>query len=219
MCSVRDLTTTTMAGYKLTYFDFRGRADLIRLLFVSAGIEFEDIRISLDEWPALKLKTPCGRLPILEFGGTTLSESRAIARYVAKETNQYGKDNIEQARVDMITDVADDLMMGIMKAYWQKNQSDQDEMMKTHFQQESLKTLALLETFLVENNGGDGFFVGDKLTMADIYLFVVTEPFLAKNPSCFKDTPKLAALRQRVQEVPQIAEWLPNRPERFSAIM
>ena len=43
-----------MSRYKLTYFDFRGRADLIRLLFVAGKVDFEDVRISFEEWPALK---------------------------------------------------------------------------------------------------------------------------------------------------------------------
>ncbi len=47
-----------MPRYKLTYFDCQGRADLTRLLFVSGGVEFDDVRVPLisksDEW--LKLK-------------------------------------------------------------------------------------------------------------------------------------------------------------------
>ena len=39
-----------MSTYKLTYFDIRGKAEIIRLIFAQAGVEYEDIRIGQDEW-------------------------------------------------------------------------------------------------------------------------------------------------------------------------
>ncbi|GFR73991.1 glutathione s-transferase [Elysia marginata] len=47
-------TDLTMPAYKLNYFDVRGRGEVIRLTFVCAGVEFEDNRVSFEDWPALK---------------------------------------------------------------------------------------------------------------------------------------------------------------------
>ena len=41
-------------AYKLTYFDFRGKAEIIRLLFAQAGIAYEDVRIQRSNWLAVK---------------------------------------------------------------------------------------------------------------------------------------------------------------------
>ena len=40
--------------YKLTYFDGRGRGELSRMLFKAKGVDFEDVRISFQDWPSKK---------------------------------------------------------------------------------------------------------------------------------------------------------------------
>merc|ERR1711937_1069083 len=97
-----------MPEYKLTYFNARGRAELTRLVFAASGVEFKDVRIEKEEWLALKDKTPLGQLPVLEVDGVQLPQSLAMARYVAKEYNLAGKNNLEQAQVDAIVDTVMD---------------------------------------------------------------------------------------------------------------
>lgn len=43
-----------MPRYVLTYFNVRGRAEPIRLLFHAAGVEFEDKRLTSEEWAVMK---------------------------------------------------------------------------------------------------------------------------------------------------------------------
>ncbi len=38
----------------LTYFGVRARAELIRLILKAGGVDFEDNRLTQEEWPALK---------------------------------------------------------------------------------------------------------------------------------------------------------------------
>ena len=40
--------------YKLAYFNLMGRAELTRLIFAQAGVDYEDERISNDDWATLK---------------------------------------------------------------------------------------------------------------------------------------------------------------------
>lgn len=51
--------------YSLHYFNGRGRAEAIRLIFTQAGQKFEDIRHDRDEWAQLKTKMPLGQMPVL----------------------------------------------------------------------------------------------------------------------------------------------------------
>ena len=36
--------------YKLTYFDLRARAEPTRIVFAYAGVHYEDVRVSFEEW-------------------------------------------------------------------------------------------------------------------------------------------------------------------------
>lgn len=43
-----------MSKYRLIYFNIRGRAEPARLIFAYVGVNYEDVRIKEEEWPALK---------------------------------------------------------------------------------------------------------------------------------------------------------------------
>ena len=47
-----------MAKYRLVYFDGRGRAEIIRIIFSAAYVQFEDGRIDVKDWPDLKPGKP-----------------------------------------------------------------------------------------------------------------------------------------------------------------
>lgn len=43
-----------MPQYKLTYFNVKALAEPMRFLMTYGNIDFEDVRISNDDWPAVK---------------------------------------------------------------------------------------------------------------------------------------------------------------------
>merc|ERR1711936_740834 len=96
------LRTTAMAPkVKLTYFNLRGRAEPSRLLLAYGGIKYEDCRLTPafedpKEWSELKPKTPYGSLPLLEWDGTCIAQSMAVARFIAREVGPAGLCNIEK---------------------------------------------------------------------------------------------------------------------------
>ena len=53
----RTVILQKMAEYKLTYFPLRAKAESVRLAFTAAGVKFEDVRVSKEEWQALKGST------------------------------------------------------------------------------------------------------------------------------------------------------------------
>ncbi len=74
--------------YKLHYFNFYGRGEPIRLLLTHAKIPFEDIRMTLPEWPAAKGNFEFGQVPVLEVTDaegkvTKYSQTNSILRYLS----------------------------------------------------------------------------------------------------------------------------------------
>ena len=67
---------------KLIYFDAPvSRGEECRLALHLAGVDFDDVRIKVADWPALKERTPYGGLPVLELPGVpSLAHSNAMVR-------------------------------------------------------------------------------------------------------------------------------------------
>lgn len=53
----------------LIYFDFKGRAEAARLALHMGGIEFEDKRLSREEFAEFKPKTKFGQVPVIHVDG------------------------------------------------------------------------------------------------------------------------------------------------------
>ncbi|CAF1592281.1 unnamed protein product, partial [Didymodactylos carnosus] len=85
-------STSSSSKYKLIYVNTRGFAETCRLLFKAAGQEFEDYRYPFTfaddgkhlspEWDADKHKYLNEKIPVLEVDGVTISQSKAIERFL-----------------------------------------------------------------------------------------------------------------------------------------
>lgn len=203
-----------MPKYVLTYFNFRARAELPRLLFAVAGEEFEDKRITkIEDWLEIKPKMPFGQLPILEVDGEKISQSLTIARFLAGEFGLAGNTPVERAKADMVVECISDMMDPIMPCYREKDPAKKDEM-RSNYEDLLPDFLEKMENLLKLNQGGDGYFVGDSLSWADLAVMNAWHwiPGFGVFPQIHK-YPKLQAHRLRIEEHPKVADWLERRPE------
>lgn len=98
------------------YFDVqsRGRGQVIRLLWEDAGIAYEDVRYSFEEWPEAKRTkiselNPMGEIPIVELNGRILTQSHAIPRHFARLLGKYdGRTEEERYWADAMCDIVID---------------------------------------------------------------------------------------------------------------
>lgn len=206
---------TATPNYKLTYFPLRGRGEIVRLVFAAAGVPYEDHRIEMSDWPALKPKVPFGLLPILQFDGNILCQSKAIARYLAHKYKLAGKSDLDHARIDMIVDCLDDATKPFFyPAFVMNPDADAKAAIAKKYCDDQLPGfLTMIENLLKENRNGDGFFVGDKLTWADLaFLDFCGLIGVVGGDTQLPSYAKLQAARERLEKLPKLAEYLAKRP-------
>jgi len=197
---------------KLTYFNVRGRAEVSRLMLAHKGVEYEDNRITGDQWKALKPKTPFGSMPLLEYNGLELAQSMTIGRFLAREMNLAGKTRTEEAQVDMVVDCIIDLIGARIKAVFEKDEKKKAELMEKLKKETVPGAMANLEAILAKNGGK--FMVGNDVTWADFEVSNFFQAVLTEHgEAAFGANKQLLALTKSVMEMPNVKAWIETRPK------
>jgi glutathione S-transferase len=202
-----------MSSYKLYYFNGRGRAEVSRLIFAAVGQKFEDIRYEQSEWPAQKNKMPLGQMPLLEYDGIKIPQSITIARFLAKQFQLAGRDNVEQAKADAVVDTISDMSAKFVPLRMEKDEAKKQEGLRKFFSEELPKHLQNLEVLGKLYGNGGPFCLGNYLTWADLCLYNVGENLLQIDGHCFNNYPWLKYNRQEVERQPKISAYLNSRPQ------
>jgi len=100
-------------AYTLFYFNVKALAEPLRYLFAFGGIEYEDVRVTRDEWPALKPTMPMGQMPVLEVDGKRVHQSISMARFLAKTVGLGGANHWEDLQIDIVVDTINDFRLKI----------------------------------------------------------------------------------------------------------
>ena len=195
-----------MSQYKLTYFNGRARAELIRLVLAQAGVQYEDHRIVGEDWKDLKPKTPFGTVPILEVDGKTLGGSIPIAVFLAQRHGLAGANDFENAEIAGIMDCLGDLILGLMAMLFEKDEAHKAELKKKLHEVDVPQKFGILE----KKVSPEGWLYGSKVTYVDLAFFNFVERFPSEVLAKF---PGLKALVEKVGALPNIAKWVKERPD------
>lgn len=204
-----------MPSYKLTYFDFDGgRAEPIRIAFHAAGIEFEDHRISFQEFGEIRKTTPFSAVPVLEIDGATITQTNAIGRYVGKMAGLYPKDDMQALYCDEVTSAFEDISHHVVHTFGLEG--DELKAAREKLVDGWLTTfLSGLDRLLAR--GGGEYFADDRLTMADLKSFVQTRSLskgtLDHVPSDIvqRVAPGLAEHMKRIEAEPIVTAYYASR--------
>ncbi|KAF9407980.1 hypothetical protein BGZ94_002493 [Podila epigama] len=203
------------ASFKLLYFPLMGRGSTSRDILTFGGAKFENIHPP--NWPQDKPHTPFGGLPVLFITGkngqeVTLSESAVIETYLADHFGLLGDNAYERAFIRAIHNSASDLQTG-WGASVMMNHPETKDKCRASFVNVSLPNMfGAWERHLVDN-GSNGHFVGNKLSLADIRVSNFLE-HLACQPMAENDLlpvmrnyPNVFKLRESVARHPKLHAW------------
>ena len=210
---------------KLVYFNVRGLAETSRMLLAVAKQDYEDFRYPLevvdmsthamikDDFDSDKkdgkLVKSLNKVPFLEVDGETIPQSKTIERFLATRFSMMGSSDLETAKIDSICECVRDFKDMYQKVRVAK---DKDSAMNEWFTVTLVERLTLLENLL----GNEGFSVGSSTSLSDIILYSFITNFFDNREASMNATlatPSLRKIIDRVHSLPEMVEWLENRPK------
>ncbi len=199
-----------MSKPKLTYFDAAAsRGEECRLALHVAGVDFEDVRIKREAWPALKPTTPFGGLPLLEMPGKpVLAESNAILAYIGRSYDLHPADPFEAARHEAFMSQVE-----VLRANVTPTLRITDAAAKKTAREELAARFLPSWGERIEKQLRDGPFVaGAKMHVADIKLYMAVRWFASGTvdhvpATIFSAFPKLTRLFESVRDHAAVKAW------------
>lgn len=207
---------------RLWYLDHHfWRAECVRLSLFMGGVPFEDKRVGYDELYGSGMLT-FGTFPALEVNGRPIAQTHAMAAFAGKLSGFYPEDPWLQAKVDEVfgglTD-ATDLVTGTMQI---RDPNKKIQTRQQMCQQDGRLTMLLsgLESLLMQN-GGNGLFAGDKVTVADLAVWRAVDwlscGVLDGIPRDYisRAFPHLANLYQKIDSLQGVQDWKRRNPHHY----
>jgi len=193
----------------LTYFDLRGRAEAIRLLFTDQGIPFIDRRIrSADSWYALRRSLPLRVLPHYADPRLELTQSHAILRYLGSSVGMIASDPVSQAPYDEAYYAIAEVQEALWQFAWQPEYQTQPE----DFENGALgRYLANLQRLYMRDDSE--FWVGEKVSHVDYLAFTLTDELRAFFPTALAEFEVLAAFHAQMAARPRISAYIGSRKQ------
>lgn len=193
----------------LTYFDLRGRAEAIRLLFTDQGIPFMDRRIrSADSWDALRRSLPMRVLPHYVDPRLSLSQGHAILRYLGSSVGMLAADPVSQAPYDEAHHALIEVQEALWQFAWQPEYLNRPEV----FVNGALGSyLAALQRLYLRDD--TEFWVGGKISHVDYLAFALVDELRAFFPATLTEFEPLANFHAQIAARPRISAYIGSRKQ------
>ena len=195
------------------------RAEVGRLALYIGDIDFEDIRITRDEFSYLQehgkllngTPIPFHQIPCLVVDDITIAQTGAIARFCGKLSGLYPENEpMEAAKIDQFIDFVTDLNLLLSGTNTISDQSQKIVARKDLAQGLLKKKLAMLENCISENLT---WVASNKISVADIAIWRLIGWFTTGIIDGFpkdmiKPFPKLRKLCLAVDEHEKVQKWV-----------
>ena len=205
------------------------RAEIGRIALHVGNIDFEDTRISRDEFLRLRKSgklddgttIPFRQIPCLIVDEQSINQTGGISRFCGKMSGLYPIENaVDAALIDQIIDMATDLTVLLGPSGKEKNEEKKKSMREKLAQGALVKKISFLEE-LLEGGKGD-WFVGKNITIADLAIWRLmgwfTSGMIDYLPTnLIAPFPNLKKVCLNVEKHPKVMEWIKmTYPEDYS---
>ncbi|ORX81416.1 hypothetical protein K493DRAFT_411977 [Basidiobolus meristosporus CBS 931.73] len=205
------MSTSSTTRYELFYFPSPGRGEVIRFLLQYGKVNWTERHPT--NWADEKPTTPFGCLPVLtEFleDGTEfqLGESHAIERYLARKFGLVGANEREAALIDSYAEGWATLINYLVQIRFAKTEEAKEAATQSY------KTTA---TEIINYHGsqlsknGNGFYVGDKLSLVDILAYVIIKLVKQHDSDAFDNVSAFDKLQETIENHQVIGSYARER--------
>lgn len=178
----------------LRYFDIRGLAEPIRLALSYLNIDYEEVKYArcapdckngLTDWTeAKKVGTESGlfafsQVPSLTYGETSLVQSEAILRFLARKHGIAGETEIEQQRIDLFVGGLKDMRSKYGKMVYNKKALTDPKIMSDYLDVQRT-WLPFFERLLVKSSVDGPYVAGAHVTFSDFIAFDMIDSNVSK---------------------------------------
>ena len=193
-----------MSKYILHYFGVNGRAIIPRAILTYVKADWTNDTVTMGDWPKIKKSGLCEfeQLPILEVNGKKYSQSNAINLYLAEAFKLMGSNAEENYQITNLLMTFDDFMGPIFGYMFCQDESKKEELKKAAFEKVKFFIGQIEKRYVALGKGK--YFLGDKFTLADIYIATAFPAAIAalkiEGCPCKEVAPNLAGLITRIKE-------------------
>jgi len=206
--------------YEVLYYEGYGVSEAARITAHAGGLTQVNEFVTDDTLPSYKPSLLFGQVPRLRVkdkAGTVVFEivqSRAIAKYLANLTGLAGNNAEETAQIDQWYEAIRDSNEVASKVWWRNDRhtvitevTKPDGPLHAHAKK--------YDEFLKKSSSG--FLVLDKLTLADLVLFLFTEETaILLGGAGFASYKHLIAHREKIASIPTVKAYV-NDPKRVTS--
>lgn len=196
----------------LRYLDVWGRGEVLRMTLHFAGVSFLDQRMTKEEWAAFKPRAEFNVCPIMDIDGKTLSQARAILRYICYKKGFYPANKEQTYLCESVCDLVEDMRSPLLQAYLEE---DKEKIAKA---KEPLPgQLLMLETRLLKSpDQGKSYFLGKYPSMCDFMVFnFLWDNYMCKERNLQAEVPKtLQSFTTKMLENPGLSAYVRGRETR-----
>ncbi|KAG0211475.1 hypothetical protein BGX28_007836 [Mortierella sp. GBA30] len=207
------LTDPRPSSYKLEYFDVSGVGAVPRDILAFGQADWEPLPIT--NWPA-EIKAPFGVFPVLHIKTASgvevkLSESIILEHYLAKRFGLLGDNEWEEQQIKMFHSSSLYLRERLfMRVTWNYKEV-MDKALET-FLTQHLPLWIETHTKHLKDNGSNGHYIGNKLSLADLQTANDIDHFQFtfggdKIVELIKKSPEIWKVKETVDAEPMLQRW------------